>query len=1533
MLLGLVNSFSQTYTITDVAPFGNTNMNMWGTGGAFSLNKNIEIFRLNPGTQTTSVGYIANIAGSQFGAKLNASLYIDIGSNFVISGFSGGSIDVDYPVEIDNIIPVNNTFEKGEWLTLGSDFRLRNSGQLLTSFPTGGSVELKFHFGFGVNVNAKICVFGCVDIPLLPPWSTTAILGAWPPIEFAIFGLYHDPITNTFTSQYPCLIGGYIPSLCNGTIMPIDMEIPDLGLKGEISIPQTVTSSSANLTTNCLSAYGRDEYMRLSIDMLTYLAKMVNLIPGAQPIATIIDNLSNTYDLPGGVSVGYTLFSAEFVIKNFNVQKFTYCPNVNEIFSFPTDVKYRIKNSLGTIVSSGYDDKITFHAGNDFEYKYPCNYEFLDIVPEYKIDETENSFNNKTYDSIDFSFDMAALSFDITIPKIVIFPSIHIPEFCFNLPYPCPSWSNPFRWCTTRVCTPEINTPELAFGPYGIGFGPLWSTSLPVADIQIPWFDRSWPLKGMGTYPGTTIRMIPRPYELNLVGTDILCKGDNTGSIAATITNGTPPYSYEWGNSVVRNINSKTDIWNNLTAGIYFLKVTDKNGCSVFASVTLTEPARKLAVLDIATKNVSCNGGNDGDAKLIVDGGTSPYYFNWSSGGTVDSVNNLIAGSYSVTITDDNGCFIDTSLIITEPVILSVSSVDTKVLCNGDSTGTSTLTVQGGTFPFTYLWSNGSTFKNQNKLPGGNHSVVVTDLLGCTFTHNITTIQPALPLAVSSLTKTDVNCFDGNDGTALGSASGGTPPYKYAWYNASGYKLSSASTSANNLPADTYTFEITDSNKCKISSTILVDQPLSPLTLDKVLTNVKCYGGSDGAIDITISGGTINYSYLWSNGAVTKDLVGITAGNYSVTITDNNECTLSRSFEINQPEDSLKITFESKTNILCFGKSTGDMQVTVTGGTPNYVYSWNSGQITEDINLISAGNYNLTVTDTNLCATTENYVITEPLQAIAISEIRTPVSCYGENNGAIDVAVTGGTSPYTFVWVDEDSTLLRYTSEDISNMKSGDYTIFVTDSNGCIGSKSFTITQPLNPLNTYLTSTNVNCFSGNDGTITLNVTGGTSPYSYNWSNGATSQSLTNITEGWYSVIVTDFNLCTLTDSILITEPQTALQAYTKAYEATCFGGDNGKINLTVSGGTSTYTFNWSNGETTQNIDSLLAGNYTVVITDFNGCTANSGGVVGQPSAPLSITYNVDSVTCYGYEDGHIRVDVAGGTMPYELQWADSMFLVNVKGNDIYSLPKGTYNIILTDGRDCKTNMDIIVEEPDSLIMSMSKTDALCFESLDGSINTIVTGGTMPYSYFWNDSVTTPNRLGIAAGGYSVFLSDVNGCSLSGAIVVNEPPLLWMETRLNQITCREETNGEILVNAKGGSGGYTYTWSTGENGNNIKDLDVGDYSVYLEDINGCKDTTLFTIIGNDIICIKIPNAITPNDDGINDTWIIDKLDLYPNTSIKIFNEWGKLVYTSKGGYSPWDGNYEGKPLPGATYYYIVDLNTGDPGYNGPITIIR
>ncbi len=1504
---------------------------MWGSGGALNLNRDIELFRLNPGPQTTSVGNITSVAGSQFGALLNASLYIDIGSNFRISGFEGGSVDVDYPVDVSMTMPTDSSFERGEWITIESDYSLRNAGFINSSFPSGGSTELVMRFGFATNVNSKVCVFGCTDIPLLPPNSTTALLGQWPSIEIPIFGLYHDKATNTVSTVYPCLDPHPIPNICNSNVTPIPLDIPDLGLSGYVDLPQTNTNSSVN--GKCISAYGRDEYIRLDIDILKYLAKIAGAIPGGQPLAVLMDNLSNSYSLPGGASVSYNIFSADFTIKNYNNQRFTYCPNVNTTLNFPTSVKYRIKNPSGTILSTGFDQTVTFHTGNDIDIQYPCSYEFVEVTPEYKIDETENSFRNETYDSLDFSFNMAALSFNITIPKITVTPELHFPEVCIPYIYPCGNWKKPWRMCTGQSCTPAFTVPAVYFGPYSIGFGPLWTASIPVGNIKIPWFDRSWPLKDMGDFTGSTIRLVPRKYEVLLARTDILCKGDSTGNFTATIKNGTPPFLYEWSNNNSYTSSSRTETISGLAAGIHHVKITDANGCSLFGSITLTEPEKKLHVIDIQKENVSCYAFSDAKAFVNIQGGTTPYNYLWSNGSINDTLLNVSIGNYTLQITDSNNCILDTSITITQPDSITITSIKTDVLCYSDSTGTGQIQVSGGTFPYQYNWSTSDSSSFSNKLPNGTHMINVTDHQGCSKTHNITINQPVAPLSIANVSIQNINCFGESTGEIQVTPTGGTYPYTYTWYNTNNIQLASKTTVINNQPKGLYTVIISDTNGCEVDSTIELIEPIAPLSIELTADSVTCFDASNGAIDLSVSGGTAPYSFNWSNGSTTEDLTNIPSGNYSITVTDALGCTFIDSIDVLQPTDSLKITLTKQHHVLCFGDSTGNLEVIAEGGTTPYIYNWNNG-VNQPINpKIKAGNYIVTVTDFYGCSLSNNYVISQPNTPLNITYNNKNVSCFDGSDGEINVITNGGTAPYNYQWADRDSTILSYTSSSINNLPENIYNLKIVDSNNCLLDTNIRITQPQQELSIILSPNDALCFNSSDGFINSSVYGGTAPYSYDWSNSATSPNITNLTTGNYYLIVTDSLGCIQIDSALINQPALPLRVSTQTEDVTCIGGTNGKIMSFVTGGVSPYTYAWSNGQSSQDIDSLSAGSYTLTVTDANGCTSISGGTINEPSTSVNISYTVDSVSCYRGNDGHIRVDITGGTTPYQLQWADSLFLLNIKGNDIYNLTTGEYEMIVTDANGCMSSALIFVPQPDSLTLDLIKTDALCFGSEDGSVTTYVQGGTTPYQYLWTDSATTPNRDNIGANTYQVTVTDAKGCTVTGAIKVEQPPVIWATTDFKEVSCREETDGSLTLIPQGGVGGYIINWSNGESKETIENLPTGNYTAIYEDANGCKDTAVFNLYGNDQVCIQLSNTITPNDDGINDTWIIDGIEHYPNVSVKVFNEWGREVFTSSGLYTAWDGTFNGKPLPGGTYYYIIDLNTGDPVFKGPILIVR
>ncbi|MBN4065969.1 PKD domain-containing protein [Candidatus Amoebophilus asiaticus] len=373
-----------------------------------------------------------------------------------------------------------------------------------------------------------------------------------------------------------------------------------------------------------------------------------------------------------------------------------------------------------------------------------------------------------------------------------------------------------------------------------------------------------------------------------------------------------------------------------------------------------------------------------------------------------------------------------------------------------------------------------------------------------------------------------------------------------------------------------------------------------------------CNSTCIGEATAVVTGGTVPFTFDWQPGSqTTQSISGLCPDNYTVLVLDANSCSGSESVIIT--EHPPLSTTTSSIDVSCNGGSDGAVDLTVSGGTPPYTFAWSNGATTEDILGITAGTYTVVISYAN-CSFSESVIITEPLSPIA-STIITNVSCNGGSDGAIDLTVSGATPPYTFSW----ST--GATTEDISGLPVGIYTIEVIDGNGCMANEVITITEPTLLISSTI-STNVSCNGGSDGAIDLTVSGGTLPYTFSWSNGATTEDLTGITAGPYTVAITDNNGCNVNATTTITEP-TLISTSTTITNVSCNGGSDGAIDLTVSGGTLPYTFSWSNGGTTEDISGLSVGNYTVLITDANGCTANEFASVAQPTLITTSVVSTD----------------------------------------------------------------------------------------------------------------------------------------------------------------------------------------------------------------------------------------------------------------------------------------------------------------------
>ncbi|MBI4649041.1 MAG: T9SS type A sorting domain-containing protein [Bacteroidia bacterium] len=910
----------------------------------------------------------------------------------------------------------------------------------------------------------------------------------------------------------------------------------------------------------------------------------------------------------------------------------------------------------------------------------------------------------------------------------------------------------------------------------------------------------------------TTVN-ITQPTQLTstISKTNVTCNGGNNGTATVAPSGGIGPYTYLWSD------NQTTQTATNLVAATYSVIITDANSCTLVKSTTVVQPAALTAT--IAGTNILCNGDADGAANLTVTGGTSPYGFYWSTTDNTEDISGLTAGSYTVTVTDGNGCTATAGITISEPTALVASITGTDVSCNGGNDGEADLTVTGGTLSYSFSWSNSATTEDLLNVTADNYAVTVTDGNNCQATASLTISEPSAITAI--LTPANVTCNGGNNGNIEITVSGGTPTYTYNWSN--------SSTTANiyGLTSGSYTLTITDSGGCTYVGVTTVTQP-SAITASTVPTNVSCFGGSNGAVNISVSGGTAPYTYVWSNSETTEDISNLTAGPFSVTITDFNGCSLVNSSNVAQPNE-LVVAIAGQ-NVSCFGLSNGSATITVTGGTPNYSYNWSSGQTTGNISGLPAGTYSLTVTDANSCNDIESITITEP--ALLTSSVSgTDATCFGVPTGTIALSVSGGITQYSYIWSN------AVTTEDQSAVEAGIYYVTVFDDNNCQVFDTISISQP-DEIVIQLVPLHIACYGETTGEVDLTVSGGVVPYDFEWSNAATTEDIGSLDNGIYYITITDLNNCFVIDSIEITEPE-ALIASITVYNVDCNSSSTGAADLSVTGGTPTYTYLWSNGETLATNSGLIAGTYYITVTDFNNCVTNDSATISEPEI-IAINGTVTDPTCFNGSDGSIDISVTGGILPYAYNWNSGNTSADITG-----LTAGSYVITITDDNNCIMTSTIAVTEPPQIVLSSSTVLAHC-NTADGEATVIISsGGVAPFNYIWDDpsAQTNETATGLFAGTYHVTVTDADGCFATNTIILTNfnSPVASIDTVVNA-TCFGSCDGQISILVSDGTLPYSYLWNdpNGQTTQTATDLCAGSYTIIVSDSTGCQATATASI---------------------------------------------------------------------------------------------
>jgi gliding motility-associated-like protein len=998
----------------------------------------------------------------------------------------------------------------------------------------------------------------------------------------------------------------------------------------------------------------------------------------------------------------------------------------------------------------------------------------------------------------------------------------------------------------------------------------------------------------------------PRNYN----GFGISCFGADDGEIEINPTGGklptdVPSYTYSWIGP--NEFTSSTQNIFNLKPGVYTVTVSDGNGvCSQSKEFTITEPLPISVVSVVSDYNgfeISCFGADDGKISSTVSGGSSSYTYTWTarSGGTITSgqenqkdLNGLIAGTYDLNILDSNGCSFTQTFILDEPPLLVLTEdVDERinVLCFGEATGKIEVVGYGGTPEYSYslIGKNylgevvsvlpSATLNNIyefGNLKAGIYTLTVKDKNGCEISipTKIEIKQPAAPLSIDGDVKDyngfNVSCFGKTNGDIKVIVAGGVPPYRYQWSGPNGF--SSTSLNITNLAAGQYIFTLKDANDCVLTQNFQVFSP-EKIEVELLAQNVLCGGENNGNIFIrSVKGGNGSYQFVWVKDGVgeikrsfiPEDLRNIGPGRYTLITTDANFCEDIQTFVITEPVP-LVISLGNKVDNKCSGDSGGSVSVDVTGGTESYNYSWQgpNGYTSTSKNIVGlkSGRYELTIVDALACEKKFEIEITEPRE-IVLNEINTPVSCFGGSDGSIATNVSGGVGPFRYEWSGPNG--FNSTNKQISNVKAGTYQLTIFDtSSKCLVSFPLVITAPdpivLNPVISDYNGFQIGCRGGSDGSIGLNINGGTGSYTVIWEgpNGFSSSllSISNLVAGTYEVAVKDGKGCFKIEKFILLEPTELLVSKNDVsiQDVSCFAGSDGVLTVTMKqGSVPPYNYELSgtaaNGfpvsistnsvNTSYQFNSLRAGKYKLVITDANGCYLSEivGLEVSQPLTALSFTVQKQDILCYKGNTGQLAVFARGGTAPYTILWNNGATTFSLE-----NLPAGTYTAILKDANDCQVVVSEEIKEAPIFESTPEVSQISCFGEKDGSILLKIIGGVTPVKVKWAHGPETPDLYNLSSGVYRATITDAKGCIIRKDFAINEPfPLAIAGQVTDALDCDSPLSGSITSQVSGGTAPYTYLWNIGESTPSISSAGPGNYSVQVTDSRGCTILKQFTI---------------------------------------------------------------------------------------------
>jgi hypothetical protein len=871
---------------------------------------------------------------------------------------------------------------------------------------------------------------------------------------------------------------------------------------------------------------------------------------------------------------------------------------------------------------------------------------------------------------------------------------------------------------------------------------------------------------------------------------------------------------------------------------------------------------------------ISCHGGSDGSISASASGGTPGYSYKWSTNSTSASISSLPIGTYTITVTDANSCVKETSVELNQPNPLVASISNKSPSCAGYADGELTATATGGVPGYTYVWSTAESGNVAHNLSQGNYSVTVKDLNNCPDSES-TFLDAPLPILVI-VDGVAPTCANGNDGRVWVSDVQnelGTIGYSWTPGNENTDQIIG-------LTKGTYSVTVSSTSGGKTctgsASKVLIDPTSWTASIEPVLQYngkaISCNGASDGRLNVVVKDdagvNAVGEYYTWStgeNGNTKNFLDNLPDENYEVTVRYNGNCEVKSSFRLYDPEPVVvtidPTIYYNGQLISCYNKADASVEANVSGGTglsSAFSYQWNTGLQDSVLAGIGAGEYRIAVKDINGCEAKDTLVIENPAKVKA--EIVSysvyegyGVKCFGNNDGFIVSSATGGTEVFTYVWSNGKSTSLN------DQLMAGIYKVVVSDDNGCMDSILHEVTTPPVLKLEVASVSNISCFGGDDGIITLHATGGVNNYKYSIDGGTNWQDSfifnNKISAGNYSLTLRDANLCSATVSTLLTQPSQLNISFTDIKPAFC-ADPRGSITGVVSGGVGNYTYEWRRKDqpailsTKEIIDNIPAGIYELSVNDGNTCsTKNSASITSTDGA------KTDSISlparCFDSSDGIGEIIIEAGDGPFTYEWPDAS--TSFKNEN---LKAGLYDVEVTDVHGCTVIQSVEIKAPDPLQVNIKgETRPTCYTFCDGKLTLKAIGGVGNYTYEWNSKVDSL-QTNLCAAKYPVIVTDANGCVLKDIIELKQPDALdFSVVKETLATCKDGCDGALEVRATGGNGGYQYVWANGGTSETKSNICHGDYQISVTDEKGCTTANSVTLRNTPALPVDLGGGVT------------------------------------------------------------------------------